>query len=411
MNIAIFGSQFGDCGKGKIVNYFAPNYDWVVRNAGGANAGHTIYHKDKKYVNHICPSIEIEGNSRGFVASKVVVDLDCLYDEISLINKEYPDFAKRVYVDKDCHVVMPWHKELDKYFESLKKEKVGTTGRGIGPCYADKAFRNSFRVRDLMREDFPSKFRDEYNFKNKAYDDICTFLEDDAIANILFKLNELKNMGVHFVNALELKNEFKRHRILIEGAQGALLDIDYGTYPFVTSSSVCSTDFGVANLGDFENIGVFKAYCTRVGGGPFPTELDNETGEKIRQIGKEFGATTGRPRRVGWLDLPALMYAKNRFGLHSLVMTKPDVLNGFEKIGFCVSYGQTGTNKVITSSEDFFTAKPEFYYINGWKDVNDPNFEMYCNFIEEYLEMPIKYVSFSPKTEDVKSRTSQLGSD
>src|SRR6476469_9726695 len=340
----ILGLQWGDEGKGKIVDYFAPNYDVIARFQGGPNAGHTLYVNNKKIVLHQIPSGIFHQNTLNIIGNGVVLDPVTLKRECDMVASFGIDVKKNLFIAQRTNLIIPTHRALDKASEMQKGEsKIGSTLKGIGPAYMDKTGRNALRVGDLVDKSFTTqyiklrlkhqKLLDNFHF----IDDISAWEEEffDAV-EFLRTLNIVN--GEYFIN--EKISDGKK--VLAEGAQGSMLDIDFGTFPFVTSSNtttagVCS-GLGVAPQLIREVIGVTKAYCTRVGGGPFPTELLNETGEELRKIGNEFGATTGRPRRCGWIDLVALKYACMINGVTSMVMTKADVLDGFAELQLCAEY-------------------------------------------------------------------------
>jgi len=357
-NIAILGSLAGDEGKGSITHTFSSDFDYVVRFSGGNNAGHTIYRNGKKYVHHLIPSIDFTvPHVKGFLASGMVIDLESLFNELVALEKDFPGVSKRMCVDPDAFVVLPKHIEEDK----AKNGHIGTTNRGIGPAYVDKISRAGTRIRDLIK--------------------------DNALI-----IGNLKDLGVQFKYVLELKEEFSRARILYEGAQGILLDINHGTYPFVSCSDctpggILSSGFGFAMP---EKIyGVTKAYMTRVGEGPFPTELEGKAAESLREAGKEYGATTGRPRRIGWLDLPALKYAVQKGNINGLIITKLDILNGFNTVPLCFRY-----DNAPTSGADFFGAIPHMMESPGWKNCKDhEQIKSFLHYVEYFTGVKVQYVS------------------
>ncbi|PNR94163.1 adenylosuccinate synthase [Petrotoga sp. 9PWA.NaAc.5.4] len=407
--MAIVGAQWGDEGKGKIVNYFSKDFEWIVRFSGGSNAGHTIYYKDKKYVNHLLPSIMPNSNSKGFLGAGMVLDLEKLVEELSILESDFPDISSKFYIDLEAFLVLPWHKEEDEIIESMRKKPIGTTRRGIGPSYTDKVSREGIKFYYLFDESLlMNRLEDIYYLKSSYYGNKLKTSISEVYEFLIKARNRLEKLKVNYASAIEMGEVFRSTSVLFEGAQGVLLDLDFGTYPFVTSSScmahgVSSVGFSTFELDDV--YGVLKAYTTRVGEGPFPTEIFGEEAEKIRRLGNEYGATTGRPRRVGWLDLPALRYAKIRSGLTGLVITKSDVLNGFDQIKVCTNYEIKGKIKdTPSSSYDFFVAKPVYKELKGWKNTSDINFLKYLSFIEEQTQINVDYISYGPKTEEMCSK-------
>ncbi|MBK7291224.1 MAG: adenylosuccinate synthase [Chitinophagaceae bacterium] len=346
----ILGLQWGDEGKGKIVDFFAKDYDVVARFQGGPNAGHTLYVNDKKVVLHQIPSGVFHQGIINLIGNGVVLDPITLKKECDTVASFGVDLKKNLFIAERTHLIIPTHRALDKAAELAKgNEKIGSTLKGIGPTYMDKTGRNGLRVGDLLDKDFKSHYNklkakhqqllDNYNFQ----EDIADWENDFFEAVEFLKQLNIVN-GEYFID--EKIKEGKR--ILAEGAQGTMLDVDFGTFPFVTSSNtttagVCS-GLGVAPQHIRDVIGITKAYCTRVGSGPFPTELEDETGEELRKLGSEFGATTGRPRRCGWIDLVALNFACMINGVTKIVMTKADVLDTFKELQVCTDYNIDGKN-------------------------------------------------------------------
>ncbi|MEM6697055.1 MAG: adenylosuccinate synthase, partial [Bacteroidota bacterium] len=334
----VLGLQWGDEGKGKIVDYLAPQYDIVARFQGGPNAGHTLKFDGKKYVLHTIPSGIFRDTLINLIGNGVVIDPITLLKEIALLDSVGIEYKDRLLISKKAHLILPTHRYLDKASEAAKgKEKIGSTLRGIGPTYMDKTGRNALRIGDILQKDFKDRYeklKAKHLLMGSIYPEIDFNLEEeekkwfDCIAQIKkLKLTE----GAYYINDALSKGK----KVLAEGAQGSMLDIDFGTYPFVTSSNTITSGacigLGIAPSQIGEVIGVTKAYCTRVGSGPFPTELFDATGEFLRKEGQEFGATTGRPRRCGWLDLPQLRYTVMLNGVTQLVITKVDVLDRFEE--------------------------------------------------------------------------------
>jgi adenylosuccinate synthase len=408
----ILGLQWGDEGKGKIVDYFAPRYDMIARFQGGPNAGHTLYVGEKKVVLHQIPSGIFHERAINLIGNGVVLDPVTLKRECETVKSFGIDFRRNLFIAQRAHIIIPTHRALDKASELSKgQEKIGSTLKGIGPTYMDKTGRNGLRVGDLLDKDFRSQY-DRLRAKHQIILDGMHFQED------------ISDMEKEFFEALEFLRSFKivqgeyfineklsqGKKVLAEGAQGSMLDVDFGTFPFVTSSNTISagvcTGLGVAPQHIREVIGVTKAYCTRVGSGPFPTELENETGDLLRKAGSEFGATTGRPRRCGWIDLVALRYACMINGVTRLVMTKADVLDDFEKLNMCTQYRTGGK---LTEEVPFqmlhHAIEPILSEFNGWKkdittikDFQSLPEEMktYISFIDSYLKVKVSYISNGP---------------
>jgi adenylosuccinate synthase len=406
---ALLGIVFGDEGKGKVVDYFTPKYDIVARFAGGPNAGHTIIFDGKKFVLRSIPSGIFNDNTLNIIGNGCVIAPDLFYIEAKELENAGYDIRKRLHISKRAHLILPTHRALDRAYETLKgKNKIGTTGKGIGPAYSDKAARIGIRVGDIL-DNFEEKYNalkarharilDDLNYEYDIAEEEKTWLEGVEYMRTL----TLSDTEIEINNALaEGKN------ILAEGAQGSMLDLDHGTYPMVSSSSttcggVC-TGLGVAPTKIDQVFGIFKAYSTRVGSGPFPVELFDKTGDKIREIGHEYGAVTGRNRRCGWLDLVALKYAAMLNGVTQLIMMKSDVLDDFETIKVCTAYQKDGQRT---------TDMP--YDLNGWEAVNEElegwNCDLtqmksesefpkalsdYIAFIEKYMGIPVTIVSVGP---------------
>ncbi|QES90173.1 adenylosuccinate synthase [Rhizosphaericola mali] len=413
----ILGLQWGDEGKGKIVDFFAPNYDIVARFQGGPNAGHTLYVDGKKVVLHQIPSGIFHQNAVNLIGGGVVLDPVILKKECETVASFGADFKKNLFISERTNLILPTHRALDKASELSKGEgKIGSTLKGIGPSYMDKTGRNALRVGDILNKNFVSqyiklrlkhqKLLDNYHFT----EDISAW-EDEFFEAIEFLRTLNIVNGEYFIN--NAINEGKK--VLAEGAQATMLDIDFGTYPYVTSSSttiagVCS-GLGVAPQKIRDVIGITKSYCTRVGSGPFPTELENATGEELRQIGGEFGATTGRPRRCGWIDLVALKFACMINGVTKVVMTKADVLDKFETLEACVSYDANDKKTTeVPYQMDGMTIVPEFKAFKGWhsdttvlktKDELPQTMQEYINFINEYIKAPVSFVSNGPGRDQI----------
>jgi adenylosuccinate synthase len=403
----ILGLQWGDEGKGKIVDYFAPRYDIVARFQGGPNAGHTLYVNDKKIVLHQIPSGIFHEDKINLIGNGVVLDPVTLKRECETVKPFVSDFRKNLYISQRTHVILPTHRALDKASELSKgKEKIGSTLKGIGPAYMDKTGRNGIRVGDLLDKNFTSnyiklrlkhqKLLDSMNFN----EDISAWEEEFLEAMDFMRQFKIVN-GEYFINDKISQGK----KVLAEGAQGSMLDVDFGTFPFVTSSNTISggvcTGLGIAPQKIREVMGVTKAYCTRVGSGPFPTELFDATGDELRKVGQEFGATTGRPRRCGWIDLVAL-----KFTCTKLVMTKADVLDSFQELKVCTSYKINGEN---TDQVPFQMTKveiePVLQAFKGWNSditaIKSPEnlpgeMNSYVDFINEYLGVKVHYISNGP---------------
>lgn len=415
----ILGLQWGDEGKGKIVDYFAPNYDIVARFQGGPNAGHTLYVDEKKVVLHQIPSGIFHQDKINIIGNGVVLDPITLKRECDTVAAFGIDVKKNLFIAQRTNIIVPTHRALDKASELLKGDsKIGSTLKGIGPSYMDKTGRNALRVGDILDKSFVTQYiklrlkhqrlLDNHNFT----EDITAWEEEffDAI-EFLKSLNIVN--GEYFINNKIAEGK----KVLAEGAQGSMLDIDFGTFPFVTSSSTISagvcTGLGVAPQKINKVMGVSKAYCTRVGSGPFPTELEDATGEELRKIGSEFGATTGRPRRCGWIDLVALRYASMLNGVTDIIMTKADVLDSFEELKVCTAYNINGAESTEVPFQ--FTrvdAKPIYKSFAGWntdttsiKDAaNMPaNMNTYIEFINNYIKAPVSFVSNGPGRDQIIS--------
>jgi len=413
----ILGLQWGDEGKGKIVDYLADQYDIVARFQGGPNAGHTLILNGKKYVLHTVPSGIFRENQINIIGNGVVLDPITLQKELQNLENAGVNYQHRLLVAQKAHLILPTHRYLDAVSEASKgKEKIGSTLKGIGPTYMDKTGRNGLRVGDIFLPNFLEKYN---SLKEKHLQMIHHFNvevsfplneEEAKWMKSLELLRSLQTISCEYYINTALHNGKK---ILAEGAQGSMLDIDYGTYPYVTSSNtltsgVCS-GLGVAPSKIGEVIGIFKAYCTRVGSGPFPTELDDVNGEYLRKVGHEFGATTGRPRRCGWLDIPQLNYTIMLNGVTQLVVTKIDVLNDLPTIHVCSGYVQDDTEiKEVPYDIVQNCPIPEYLIFDGWqKDIsavthyeNLPDaMKSYLHSIETYLKTPVTMISTGPERE------------
>ena len=410
----LLGLQWGDEGKGKIVDVLTENYDIIARFQGGPNAGHTLEFDGIKHVLHTIPSGIFHKNAVNVVGNGVVIDPVIFQKELDALKKFNLDIKSKLFISRKAHLILPTHRLLDAASEASKgKAKIGSTLKGIGPTYMDKTGRNGMRIGDLELSDWKEKYRSLAN-KHEA---MISFYNVDIQYNLaeleadFFKaVTELK--ALTFIDSEEYLYQAQKEgkKILAEGAQGSLLDIDFGTYPFVTSSNTTAagacTGLGVAPNQIGEVKGIFKAYTTRVGSGPFPTELFDEDGETMGRVGNEFGATTGRPRRCGWLDLVALKYAVRINGVTELMMMKGDVLSGFEKLKICTAYNYKGEKiEHFPYNIEAENVTPIYTEMNGWKedltkmtsaDQLPKSLNDYIDFLEKELEVPIKIVSVGP---------------
>lgn len=411
----LLGLQWGDEGKGKIVDYLAPKYDIIARFQGGPNAGHTLVIDGEKTVLHTIPSGIMQKGVVNVIGNGVVIDPVTLVKEITTLTAKGIDVKGNLLISKKAHFILPTHKVLDAASEAAKgKSKIGSTLRGISPTYMDKTGRNGLRVGDILNADFQeqyTKVKEKHLHLLKQYD--FEFNIDAAEKEWMESIEIIR--GFKLVDSEYYLNEALSNgkKILAEGAQGTMLDIDFGTYPYVTSSNTISSGacigLGVAPTKIREVIGIAKAYCTRVGSGPFPTELDNEMGERIRQIGGEFGATTGRPRRTGWIDLVALKYATMLNGVTQIVITKADILNEFETIDFCTSYKVNGEQTTsIPFDIDRVNIEPVYETVPGWNQDLSPYKDFaslpatvtnYLGLIEKHLGAPVSMLSTGPQRE------------
>jgi adenylosuccinate synthase len=407
----LLGLQWGDEGKGKVVDVLTTNYDVIARFQGGPNAGHSLEFNGIKHVLHTIPSGVFHNDKINIIGNGVVIDPIIFAKEIEALLKMGVNLENTLKISKKAHLILPSHRELDAASEAAKgTAKIGSTLKGIGPTYMDKTGRNGLRVGDIIRVDFKDRYG---NLKNKHKEILKQYHyksdierhEDEWFRGIeVMKKFELIDSEV-VINQLLDSNK----RFLAEGAQGSLLDIDFGSYPFVTSSNtVCAgacTGLGIAPFRIGEVLGIFKAYCTRVGSGPFPTEQENPIGEEMRKIGVEFGATTGRPRRCGWLDLVALKYAIMLNGTTSLIMTKADVLDTFDSIKVATAYKVNGKITNTMPFEIDVPIEPIYKEFKGWKtDITNMKSEKelpallleYMKFIEIETGVPISIVSVGP---------------
>lgn len=410
----LLGLQWGDEGKGKIVDVLTKNYDIIARFQGGPNAGHTLEFDGIKHVLRTIPSGIFHNESINLIGNGVVIDPVVFVKELEGLDKYDIDYKKNLFLSRKAHLILPTHRLLDAASEASKgKAKIGSTLKGIGPTYMDKTGRNGIRVGDLEMDDWQEKYRalaDKHEAMLDFYNVDIQYDLADLESEFFAAIEILKTLN--FIDSEEYLHRAQKEgkTILAEGAQGSLLDIDFGTYPFVTSSNTTAagacTGLGVPPNKVKDVFGIFKAYTTRVGSGPFPTELFDEVGAKMAKIGNEFGAVTGRPRRCGWLDLVALKYATQINGVTQLIMMKADVLSGFETIKICTAYNYKGEEiRHLPYNIDAENITPIYTKMPGWKadltgmtessalpkELND-----YIDFLEKELELPIKIVSVGP---------------
>ncbi len=410
----LLGLQWGDEGKGKIVDVLTKNYDIVARFQGGPNAGHTLIFDGHKHVLHTIPSGIFHKKSMNVVGNGVVIDPVIFKKELDNLTEHNIDYKSKLLISKKAHLILPTHRLLDAASETMKgKAKIGSTLKGIGPTYMDKTGRNGFRIGDLEFENWEEKYRSLAQKHLKMIDFFDVDIEFDLIElekEYFEAIEVLKTL--QFIDSEEYINNamVSGKTILAEGAQGSLLDIDFGTYPFVTSSNTTAagacTGLGVAPNKIGEVFGIFKAYTTRVGSGPFPTELFDKDGEIMAKVGNEFGATTGRPRRCGWLDLVALKYAVQINGVTQLMMMKGDVLSGFETLKVCTTYNYKGkTIDYLPYSIEKENVSVNYIEIKGWHeditgmskaDELPQTLKDYITFIEDFVGVPVKIVSVGP---------------
>ena len=410
MNKAVIGLQWGDEGKGKIVDYLSEEFDLVVRYQGGNNAGHTVIVDDKTYKLNLIPSGVIRGKVC-YLGQGVVLDPNHFYNEYYQITKKIDN--PKVFLSSNISLILEYHKQLDKVNELILKneKKIGTTSKGIGPAYQDKVGRKSIKLYDLKSK---NTLIEKLQTIKKFYDPILERFDENKI-NIEHTILELLNfydlVKELIIDNSFIKKEFKNKKILFEGAQGALLDLDHGSYPFVTSSNTVSSNIiiGSALQVDYQTIGIFKAYATRVGNGPFPSELFDSTGDYIAKKGVEIGTVTKRQRRCGWLDLVSLKYSCEINSVNELCMTKADVLNNLSEIRVCKSYNSKKYEDVNFSESDILDSlsldESDFEIFSSWGEINDlskfeilpDNLKKYISYIEEYLSIPIKIISLGPE--------------
>jgi adenylosuccinate synthase len=413
--VAVVGAQWGDEGKGKVVDYLASSFDYIARYAGGHNAGHTVIFDNHRYVLQLIPSGILRPEKKAVIGAGTVVDPAALVNEVENLRKSGIDVRGRLFLSNRAHLIFPYHREMDKASEAaLGAAKIGTTSRGIGPAYEDKMARRGIRVCDLLDAD---RFREKLERVIKEKDAIsrATYGHPLETAGILDQYLELAAHIREFVadTAMLLNRALdKSESVLFEGAQGTMLDIDHGTYPFVTSSNATSggvaTGLGVAPTRLTGVVGVTKAYTTRVGAGPFPTEMPDLDANEVRQRGNEFGAVTGRPRRCGWLDLEVLRFAKMLNGIDSLVVTKLDVFDAQPEIKVCIGYRYKGQplEELPADVETLGQVEPVYHTLPGWRkptpgirDVKDlpTAAREYLHFISEKLQVEIGMVSTGPE--------------
>ena len=409
----LLGLQWGDEGKGKIVDVLTSDYDIIARFQGGPNAGHTLVFNNKKYVLHTIPSGIFHENKINIIGNGVVIDPIILQSEIDKIKSENINIYNSLFISKKAHIILPTHRLLDAASEKSKgKNKIGSTLKGIGPTYMDKTGRNGFRIGDLESD----KWKNKYYELTKKHQKLIDFYEVDLEYNLEKLHNEffdsIENLKkIRFIDSEDFfMKSINNKSILAEGAQGSLLDIDFGTYPYVTSSNTTAagacTGLGIAPNAIGDVFGIFKAYTTRVGSGPFPTEIFDEYGTQMSKVGNEFGATTGRPRRCGWLDLVALKYACKINGVTKLMMMKTDVLTGFDRVLVCTAYkyrGSTINHLPFDLSDE--SLRPVYSEFEGWSEdlrkMNNikqlpKNLNKYISFLEDELKIPIVIISVGP---------------
>lgn len=413
----LLGLQWGDEGKGKIVDYLAHRYQLVCRFQGGPNAGHTLWIGGKKTVLHTIPSGIFHSHLVNIIGNGVVIDPTTLMREIEALESGGHEVRDRLRIAKKAHLILPTHKMLDMASEASKGEaKIGSTLRGIGPCYMDKTGRNGLRIGDILTADFEKRYatlKEKHLHLLRLYPEISFEMnhEEEKWFTAIEQIRSLQLIDAEYVINDHLR---KGHSILAEGAQGIMLDIDFGTYPYVTSSNtitsgVCS-GLGVPPTSIREVIGVTKAYCTRVGSGPFPSELLDADGDKLRTAGNEFGSTTGRPRRCGWLDLPQLKYAAMITGTTHVAITKLDVLNAFETVSVAEKYqlGNLTTDEVPFDFEDSITGIVHSHHPGWMQNIAVDQYEKlpievktYLTYLENQLGLPVSYISTGPAREEL----------
>jgi adenylosuccinate synthase len=418
--VVIVGTQWGDEGKGKIVDFLTEKADVVARYQGGHNAGHTVVINNEKYILHLIPSGILHKGKKCIIGNGVVIAPDALISEIDGLKERGIDTDGNLLISKNAHVIMPYHTAIEKENENRKgNKKIGTTGRGIGPSYTDKIARHGIRMMDLLT---PNVFREKLsanlltiNFLLENFYKTAP-LKADAIYDEYMRCAERLSKYIADTDVIINNKIDSGENVLFEGAQGTLLDIDHGTYPFVTSSNTIAggacTGLGVGPTKINRVLGIAKAYTTRVGEGPFPTELKDELGESIRQKGGEFGATTGRPRRCGWLDILILKYAVRINGLTGIALTKMDILDGMDKLKICVGYKYNGRlyNEFPKETEVLENCEPVYEEVEGWKestlgikelDKLPANAKKYIKKIEEMLKTEVQIISTGQKRDEI----------
>src|SRR3989344_1444516 len=415
MTTAVLGLQWGDEGKGKVVDLLGKDADFAVRFHGGNNAGHTVVIKDKKFFFHLIHSGVFNKKTIGVIGNGVIIDLEVLLDEINTLKSEEISLKNKLFISPRCHLILPYHKALDEAYEKMRgKEALGTTGRGIGPCFADKVSYNGIRIYELIHFDlFEEKFGFQAEIKNKILKSL-----DLKLINIKQELTKYKKIKdkiePYVVDTYALLYDAHRQNknILFEGAHGTMLDIDWSPYPYSTGSNTVTgainTGSGLPIKSIDRIVGIVKAYTSRVGGGPLPTEIEGGLAKKIREKGHEYGTTTGRPRRVGWLDLAALKFSCQINNVTDIVLTKLDVLSGVPSVKICVGY-KLGGKKIDYSAcgyRELAILTPIYKTFDGWseditniRNVNNlpKNCQKYIKFIESQLQVPISIVSVSPE--------------
>ena len=417
-SLILVGTQWGDEGKGKIVDYFSQKFDAVCRFQGGHNAGHTIYSQNEKFVLHLVPSGIFYDHVQCFIGQGVILSLDSLLEEVNELKERGINLEGKLHISRYCSLLLPIHATIDQLRED-NKNSIGTTKRGIGPAYEDKTARRSIKVFDLEDQtNLKKKIESIVEYYNFQIVNIHNSKPVDASEMLVETQKAFDNLKKYFGDVTDTLEEIhnKGGNILYEGAQGTLLDVDYGTYPFVTSSNTLATSVGVGSgfpKSIYSNVlGVAKAYTTRVGAGPFPTELFDLEGEKIAELGNEFGATTGRPRRCGWLDLVALKYSAKLNNLSELCITKIDVLDNFENIKVCVDYEIEGKSTSY-KSRNLHEVTPIYENFAGWQcelsafksfDSLPEPAKKFIHFIEDYVGVKISLISHSPERDGLMFR-------